>query len=86
VEDPNFAKQNDRNSAAGPLTDFATMLLKQGLDVPSRQGAAYGKGEDQFRSALVLPLLANLVQLFGTICGFGNGLLGAHSAKISGGY
>ena len=79
MEEPDFTKQNDRYSAAGPLTDFATMLLKQGLDVPSRQGAAYGTGEDQFKSVLVLPLLANLVPLFGTICGFGNGLLGAHS-------
>ena len=79
MEDPDSTKQNDRNSATRPFTDFATMLLKQGLDVPSRQGGANGTGEDQFKSALVLPLLANLVQLFGTICGFGNGLLGAHS-------
>jgi hypothetical protein len=70
VEDPDFTKQNDRNSAARPLTDFATMLLKQGLDIPSRQGAGYGTGEDQFKSVLMLPLLANMATLFGTICGF----------------
>ncbi len=33
VEDPDFAKQNDRDSAARPLTDFPTKLLKQGFDV-----------------------------------------------------
>ena len=79
MEDPDSTKQNDRNSAARPLTDFATKLMKQGLDVPSRQGGANGTGEDQFKSVLMLPLLASMVQLFGTICGFGNGLLGAHS-------
>jgi hypothetical protein len=70
VEDPDSTKQNDRNSAARPLTDFATKLMKQGLDVPSRQVGANGTGEDQFKSVLMLPLLASMVQLFGTICGF----------------
>jgi hypothetical protein len=55
-ENPDFAKQNDRNSAALPLTDIPTKLLKQGLDVPPRQTAAYGTGEDQLKGALVLPL------------------------------
>jgi hypothetical protein len=40
VEDPDFAKQNDRGSSARPLTDFPTKLLKQGFDVPPRQAAA----------------------------------------------
>ena len=70
VEEPNFAKQNDRYSGARLITDFATKLMKQGLDLPSRQGAAYGTGEDQLRSVLVLSLLAKMVRLFGTICGF----------------
>ena len=70
VEEPDFTKQNDRVSGARLITDFATKPMKQGLDVPSRQGAAYGTGDDQFKSALVLPLLASMVQLFGTICGF----------------
>ena len=56
VEDPDFAKQNDRDSAARPLTDIPTKLLKQSLDVPSRQAAAYGTGKDQLKGALVLPL------------------------------
>ena len=56
MENPNFAKQNDRNSAARPLTDIPTKLLKEGLDVPPRQAAAYGTGEDQLKGALVLPL------------------------------
>ena len=38
VEDPDFAKQNDRDSAARSLTDIPTKLLKQGLDVPPRTG------------------------------------------------
>jgi len=40
VEDPDFAKQNDRDSAARPLADIPTKLLKQGLDVPPRQASA----------------------------------------------
>ncbi len=56
VEDPDFAKQNDRVSAARPLTDIPTKLLKQGLDVPPRQAGAYGAREDQLKGALVLPL------------------------------
>ena len=70
VEDPDFAKQNDRDSAARPLTDIPTKLLKQGFDVPPRQGAAYGTGEDQLKSALVLPLHCNMVLLLGTRRGF----------------
>ena len=30
MEDPDFAKQNDRDSAARPLTNIPTKLLKQG--------------------------------------------------------
>jgi len=56
VEDPDFAKQNDRDTTARPLTDIPTKLLKQGLDVPPRQAVAYGTGEDQLKGALVLPL------------------------------
>jgi hypothetical protein len=40
VEDPDFAKQNARGSAAHPLTDITTKLLKQGLDVPPRKAPA----------------------------------------------
>jgi len=35
MENPNFAKQNDRNSAARPLADIPTKLLKEGFDVLS---------------------------------------------------
>ncbi len=56
VEDPDFAIQNDRDLAARPLTDIPTKLLKQDLDVPPREAAAYGTGEDQLKGALVLPL------------------------------
>jgi hypothetical protein len=61
VEDPEFAIQDDRESAARPLTDIPTKLLKQGLDVPPRQAAAYGTGEDQLKDALVLPLYPSMV-------------------------
>ena len=61
VEDPDFAKQNDRDSAARPLTDIPTKLLKQGLDVPPLQAAAYGTGKDQLKGALVLPLHSSMV-------------------------
>jgi len=70
VEDPDFAKQNDPNSAARHLTDIPTKLLKQGLDVPPRQAAAYGTGEDQLKGALVLPLDSRLVLPRGTRRGF----------------
>jgi hypothetical protein len=70
VEDPDFAKQNDRNSAARPLTDIPTKLLKQGLDIPPRQAAAYGTGEDQLKGALVLPLHSSMVLPPGTRRGF----------------
>ncbi len=66
VEDPDFAKQNDRDSAARPLADIPTKVLKQGFDVPPRQGAAYGTGEDQLKSALVLPLHPSMVLPLGT--------------------
>ncbi len=61
VEDPDFAKQNDRDSAARPLTDIPTKLVKQGLDVPPRQAAANGTGKDQLKGALVLPLHSSMV-------------------------
>ena len=63
VEDPDFAKQNDRYSAARPFAYLPTKLLKQGFDVPPRQAAAYRSGEDQLKSALVLPLHFNMVLL-----------------------
>jgi hypothetical protein len=66
MEDPDFAKQNDRDSAARPLTDIPTKLLKQGLDVPPRQAAAYGTREDQLKGALVLPLHPSTVLPIGT--------------------
>lgn len=66
MEDPDFAKQNDRDSAARPLTDIPTKLLKQGFDVPPRQAAAYGTGEDQLKGALVLPLHSIMVLPVGT--------------------
>ena len=69
-EDPDFAKQNDCDSAARPLTDFPTKLLKQGFDVLLRQGAAYGTGEDQLKSALVLPLHSSMVLPLGTKWGY----------------
>jgi hypothetical protein len=66
MEDPDFAKQNDRNSAARPLTHIPTKLLKQGFDVPPRQVAAYGTGEDQLKGALVLSLHSSMVLPIGT--------------------
>ena len=69
VEDPDFAKQNDRDSAAAPLANLPTKLLKQGFDVPPRQAAAYGSGEDQLKGSLVLPLHFTMVLPPGTRCG-----------------
>ena len=70
MEDPDFTKQNDRDSATRPLTDIPTKLLKQGFDVPPRQAAAYGTREDQLKGALVLTLHSSIVLSLGTSCGF----------------
>ena len=69
MEDPDFAKQNDRDSAARPLTDIPTKLLKQGFDVPPRQAAAYGTREDQLKGALALPLHSLMILQPGTMRG-----------------
>jgi hypothetical protein len=66
VEDPDFAKQNDRDSAARPLAYLPTKPLKQGFDVPPRQAAVYRSGEDQLKGALVLPLHSSIVLPLGT--------------------
>ena len=36
MKNPDFAKQNDCDSAARPLTDIPTKLLKEGFNVPPR--------------------------------------------------
>jgi len=69
VEDPDFAKQNDRDPAASPLAHLPTKLLKEGFNVPPRQTAAYRSGEDQLKGALVLPLHSIMVLPPGTRCG-----------------
>ena len=66
VEDPDLAKQNDRDAAASPLAYLPTQLLKQGFDVPPRQTAAYRSGEDQLKGSLVLPLHSTMVLPPGT--------------------
>ena len=68
MENPNFAKQNDRNSAARPLTDIPTKLLKEGFDVLPLQAAAYGTRKDQLKGALVLPPHPCMVLPIGTRC------------------
>ena len=70
VEDPDFAKQNDRDSAARPLADLSTKLLKQGFNVPPRQAAAYGSGEDQLKGALMLALHNGIIPSTGTMLDF----------------
>jgi hypothetical protein len=71
VEDPDFAEQNDRDSAARSFAYLPNKLLKKGFDVPPRQAAAYRSGEDQLKGALVLPLHHGIVPLAGTRLGFG---------------
>ena len=66
VEDPDLAKQNNRDTDASPLAYLPTQLLKQGFDVPPRQAAAYRSGEDQLKGSLVLPLHSNMVLPPGT--------------------
>lgn len=66
MEDPDFAKQNNRDAAASPLAHLPTKLLKQGFNVPPRQATAYRSGEDQLKGALVLPLHPTMVLHIGT--------------------
>jgi hypothetical protein len=66
VEDPDFAKQNNRDPAASPLAHLPSKLLKEGFNVPPRQTAVYRSGEDQLKGALVLPLDPAMVLLLGT--------------------
>ena len=75
VEDPDFAKQNNRNAAASPLTHLPTKLLKEGFNIPPRQATAYRSGEDQLKGALVLPLHPSMVLPLGTMEGALKGLL-----------
>lgn len=70
MEDPDFVKQNDRYSAARPLTYFPTKLLKQGFDVLPRQAAAYRSRENQLKGALVLPPHDSILPPFSTRRGF----------------
>ena len=48
MKDPDFAKQNDRDSAARPLTDIPTKLLKQGFK--SLQGKLPLTGREKISS------------------------------------
>ena len=66
MEDPDLAKQNNRDTDASPLAYLPTQLLKQGFDVPPRQAAAYRSGEDQLKGSLVLPLHSTMVLPPGT--------------------
>ena len=66
VEDPDFAEQNDRDSAACPLAYLPTEFLKQGFDVLPRHAAAYRSGEDQLKGSLVPPLHSSMVLSAGT--------------------
>jgi hypothetical protein len=66
VEDPDFTKQNDCNSAASPLTSLPAKLMKQGFDVPSQHAAAYRSEENQLKGALMLRLHPKMELLHGT--------------------
>ncbi len=70
VEDPDIAKQNDRDAAASPLAYLPTKLLKQGFNVPPLQAVAYRSGEDQRKGSLVLPLYSTMVLQPGTRGGY----------------
>lgn len=70
MEDPDFAKQDNRDPAASPLAYLPTKLLKEGFNVPPRQTAAYRSGEDQLKDALVPPLHSTIVLPLGTRCGY----------------
>jgi hypothetical protein len=84
-EDPDFAKQNDRDSPARPLTEISTKLWKLGFKVPPRQGAADGTGDDQFKgcagaSASFVDATALRHQMWSLV----NGLLDVDKIELKG--
>lgn len=66
VKDTDFAKQNNRDPAASPLTYLPAKLMKQGFNVPPQKATAYRTGEDQPKGALVLPLHPTMLLPNGT--------------------
>jgi hypothetical protein len=47
MEETDFAKQNDRDLAARPLSEIATKLLKQGFNVSP--GLRFSRGGTEWR-------------------------------------
>ena len=84
VEDPDFAKQNNRNPAARPLTNLSAKLLEEGFNVPPRHAAVHWSGEDQLKGALVLPLHPSMVLPLGTSRSFRSAACGIRMLPLSG--
>lgn len=61
AENPNLPKQHNSNTAACPLTDHATELQEESLDIPPGQAATDWTREDQRKGALVPPLHGGMV-------------------------
>jgi len=57
----NFFKQNYGYPTTFSLADFGTQFYKQRFDIAPLNVPTRGSGEDQFESALVLPLHAEMV-------------------------
>ncbi len=55
VENPDFAKQVNRDTAASALFNFSPKLCKQSLNIPPLDIATCRSGENQFDNALMPP-------------------------------
>ena len=66
MEHPNFFKQDYSYTTTLSLADFSAQFYEQRFDIAPLDVRTRGAGEDQFESALVLPLHAEIVPRSGT--------------------
>ena len=67
MEHSHFFKEEDSYATTFSLADFGAKLYEQALDISPLDIATRGAGEDQFESALVLPLHTAIVPRSGTV-------------------
>ncbi len=61
MENPHLIEQDYGYATTFSLADFSAQFHEQRFDITPLDVATSGSGEDQFKSALVLPLHANIV-------------------------
>lgn len=66
MEHSHFIEQDYSYTTTFSLADFSAQFYEQRFDIAPLDIPTRGAGEDQFESALVLPLHATIVPLSGT--------------------